>query len=114
MTPENKILDKRNFQRIKSMNYVQMVNFIRNIYESGFRDGQADSGGLNETDVRKVLMNIPGIGPKRSEWIMNALSLKLDEEQQLYYPCGNCGHDLAYVRGSKFCPYCGSEFNWEV
>ena len=113
MTPQNKILDKRNFQRIKCMKYVEMVRFITNIYESGFRDGQADSSGLNETAVRELLLSIRGIGPKRSSQIMEAMNLRLDEEQNLYYPCGNCGHDLAHVKGAKFCPQCGFELKWE-
>ena len=108
-----KILDKKNFQRIKCMNYPQMVRFITNIYESGFKDGQADSAGLNETDVRELLLSIRGIGPKRLGQIMEALNMKLDEEQNLYYPCGSCGHDLAHVKGAKFCPQCGSELTWE-
>ena len=74
-----KILDKKNFQRIKCMNYPQMVRFITNIYESGFKDGQADSAGLNETDVRELLLSIRGIGPKRLGQIMEALNMKLDE-----------------------------------
>ena len=113
MIPEKKILDKRNFQRIKCMNYVQMLNFITNIYESGFKDGQADSAGLDEVEVLNVLMNIPDIGPKRAQWILNALNTKLDDEQKLYYPCGNCGHDLYHVKGAKFCPECGFGLNWE-
>lgn len=113
MTPQNKILDKRNFQRIKCMKYAEMVRFITNIYQSGFRDGQADSSGLNEMDVRDLLMSIRGIGPKRCSQIMEAMNVRLDEEQSLYYPCGHCGHDLAHVRGAKFCPECGSKLNWE-
>lgn len=109
----NKILDKKNFHRIKTMNYPQMVNFIKNIYESGFRDGQADSAGLHEEDVLKVLRNIPGIGPMRAKWIMNALNEKLDEEERLFYPCGNCGTDLYHNKGAKFCPECGYELKWE-
>ena len=113
MTPQNKILDKRNFHRIKTMNYPQMVRFLTNIYEAGFYDAQNNTAGLNECDVRKVLLSINGIGEKRANQIMEALDLKLDEEQQVYYPCGNCGHDLHHVKGAKHCPECGYELTWE-
>ena len=107
-----KIIDKRNFHRIKTMKYDEMVRFVSNIYAAGFEAGQADSAGLNEADVRTVLLSIPGIGQKRANQIMEALGSKLDEEQTLYYPCGNCGKDLAYVKGAKFCPECGFALNW--
>lgn len=108
-----KILDKKNFHRIKTMKYDEMVRFIQNIYASGFEDGRADSTGLNEVDTKTVLMNVRGIGPKRASAIMDALNMKLDDEQMKYYPCGNCGKDLAFVKGTKFCPYCGSSLEWE-
>lgn len=113
MTPENKILNKKNFHKIKAMNYPQMVRFLTNMYEAGFYDAQNNTAGLNHDDMKTVLLSIKGIGEKRAAEIMEALNIKLDEEQQVYYPCGNCGHDLHHVKGAKFCPECAAELTWE-
>ena len=113
MKKTGKILDKKNFHRIKTMNFPEMVRFITNIYEAGVTAGREATPGLNDQDVRKVLLAVPGIGEKRAEMIMNALNGKLDEEECLEYICQHCKRDLSQFKGVDFCPWCGSELYWE-
>ena len=94
------------------MGYGQLTAFLNSIYIQAYKDGQKGCEGLGTDDVKKVLLSINGIGEKRAGQIMEALNMKLDEEEDMEWLCGECSKDLSSVKGAKFCPYCGTELNW--
>ncbi len=94
------------------MGYGQMTAFLNHIYLQAYKDGQKDCEGLGTADVKKVLLGIKGIGEKRAEQIIEALNMKLDDEQEMEWLCGECGKDLSSVKGAMYCPYCGAELSW--
>ena len=106
------LIDRITFQKVRKMGYGQLTAFLNSIYLQAYKDGQKDCEGLTTADVKKVLLGINGIGEKRAGQIMEALEMKLDDEETLEWLCGECGKDLSSVKGAKFCPYCGTELNW--
>ena len=107
------IIDVDTFRKVRKLGYSQFSAFLNKIYIQAFKDGQKAAEGLGTADVKKAIMSVKGIGEKRAEQIMAALEMKLDEEQDTEWLCGHCGKDLSSVKGAVFCPYCGTELNWE-
>lgn len=51
-----------------------MDAFCKNLYKAGHADGMKDAEGLTEDEVREVILGVKGIGPKKAEDIVNALT----------------------------------------
>ena len=98
---------------LKAANRVQMTAYLDSVYASGYEDGQKEASGLNAEEVYRTILRIPGIGPVRAAQVLDALNLEMDNQQDIMYPCGNCGKDLYHVKGAKFCNYCGAELSWD-
>ena len=107
------IIDAQTFRTVKKFGYGQMSAFLNKIYAEAFKDGQKAAEGLGTADVKKVILGVKGIGEKRAEQIVEALNRMMDEEQEIEWLCSNCSKDLSSVKGASYCPYCGSELNWE-
>ena len=56
------------------MDHQQMDAFCKNLYKAGHADGMKDAEGLTENEVREVILGVKGIGPKKAEDIVNALT----------------------------------------
>ena len=82
------LIDKEVFWKVKKMGYGQMTAFLNRIYLEAFKDGQKAAEGLTTADVKRVLLSVDGIGEKRAEMIMEALNMKLDDEETLEWLCG--------------------------
>lgn len=66
-----KIINKKDFIKIKNYNFSQMNNFCANIYHSGFEDG-VDAGTKADLKILlyKILQETKGIGPVLRDRIM--------------------------------------------
>lgn len=60
----DKIINKKNFVKIKNYNMTQMNNFCLSIYHSGFEDG-VDAGVKADFKIllHEILQDTKGIGP---------------------------------------------------
>lgn len=105
-------IDRRVHKMLKNANRAQMTAYLDSVYAAGYEEGQKESVGLNADEVYRTILKIKGIGPIRAAQILDALNIEIDDQQEIVYPCGNCGRDLAHVKGAKFCVYCGWELNW--
>lgn len=56
------------------IDHQQMDAFCKNLYKAGHADGMKDAEGLTEDEVREVILGVKGIGPKKAEDIVNALT----------------------------------------
>ena len=52
---------------------------------------------------------LPGVGEKTADKIMEALSVRWEEEDGQKYECGNCHSDITRYKDTPFCPFCGAE-----
>lgn len=67
-------LNRKTYKDVKRMDHLQMDVFCQNLYKTGHADGMKDAKGLSESEVREVILGVKGIGPKKSEDIVNALT----------------------------------------
>ena len=73
------ILNRKQYQKIRRMDHCQMTLWAESVYKSGFKDGQEATPGLTSQEIRDALQPVKGIGAKRMDSIIEALSLALEE-----------------------------------
>ena len=61
-------LNRKTYKDVKKMDHQQMDQFCQNA------DGMKDAEGLTESEVRDVILGVKGIGPKKAEDIVKALT----------------------------------------
>lgn len=67
-------LNRKTYKDVKRMDHQQMDTFCKNLYKAGHADGMKDAEGLTEDEVRAVILGMKGIGPKKAEDVVNALT----------------------------------------
>ena len=72
-------LNRKEYFKIKKMDHYQMNNFIQSMYKSGFEDGQASVPKLDISLVKKLLLNVKGIGEKKAADIIIAIEKETAE-----------------------------------
>ncbi len=72
-------LNRKVYQSVKKMDHNQMNNFMQNMYDSGFKDGQASVPTLDIGLIKKVLLNVKGIGEKKAANIIVAIEKETAE-----------------------------------
>ena len=58
-------LNRKTYKDVKRMDHQQMDAFCKNLYKAGHADGMKDA---------EVILGVKGIGPKKAEDIVNALT----------------------------------------
>ncbi len=74
------VLNRKQYQNIRRMDHCQMTLWAESVYKSGFKDGQEATPGLTGQEIREALQPVKGIGAKRMDAIIEALSLALEEK----------------------------------
>lgn len=60
---EKKLFTRKDYKRLKKMDRVEMENFIKSIYRTGYADGAAaEAEASREIDIAQVLLNTKGVG----------------------------------------------------
>ena len=72
-------LTRKEYLKIKKMDHNQMNNFMQSMYKSGFEDGQASVPKLDISLVKKILLNVKGIGKKKAADIIIAIEKETAE-----------------------------------
>lgn len=70
-------LNRKVYQSVKKMDHNQMNNFMQNMYDSGFKDGQASVPTLDIGLIKKALLNVKGIGEKKASDIVVAIEKEI-------------------------------------
>lgn len=74
------VLNRKQYQNIRRMDHCQMTLWAESVYKSGYKDGQEATPGLTSQEIRDALQTVKGIGEKRMDAIIEALSLALEEK----------------------------------
>lgn len=71
----NLVLNRKDYERIRRMDYCQMTLWVESIYKSGFKDGKAaaSKGALTIDQVREILIGVNGFGEKRVSAVCSEL-----------------------------------------
>lgn len=72
-------LNRKVYQSVKKMDHNQMNNFMQNMYDSGFKDGQASVPSLDINLIEKALLSVKGIGEKKAADIIIAIEKETAE-----------------------------------
>jgi hypothetical protein len=72
-------LNRKVYQSVKKMDHNQMNNFMQNMYDSGFKDGQVSVPGLDISLIKKTLLSVKGIGEKKAADIIIAIEKETAE-----------------------------------
>jgi len=60
---EKKLFTRKDYKRLKKMDRVEMENFIKSIYRTGYADGAAaEAEASREIDIAQALLNTKGVG----------------------------------------------------
>lgn len=71
----NLVLNRKDYERIRRMDYCQMTLWVESVYKSGFKDGKAaaSKGALTIDQVREILIGVNGFGEKRVSAVCSEL-----------------------------------------
>lgn len=67
-------LNRKTYKDVKKMDHQQMNRFCQNLYKAGHAEGMKAAKGLNENEIREIILGVKGIGPKKAEDIINILT----------------------------------------
>ena len=72
-------LNRKVYQSVKKMDHNQMNNFMQNMYDSGFKDGQVSVPTLDIGLIKKALLSVKGIGEKKAMDVIDAIEKETAE-----------------------------------
>ena len=70
-------LNRKVYQSVKKMDHNQMNNFMQNMYDSGFKDGQVSVPTLDIGLIKKSLLSVKGIGEKKATDVIAAIEKEI-------------------------------------
>lgn len=70
-------LNRKDYLNIKKMDHHQMSLWAESMYKSGFKDGQASVPRLDISLVKKILLNVKGIGEKKATDVIAAIEKEI-------------------------------------
>lgn len=81
---EKKLFTRKDYKRLKKMDRVEMENFIKSIYRTGYADGAAaEAEASREIDIAQALLNTKGVGEVLYKRIMEEVK-KIGRNEQNY------------------------------
>ncbi len=72
-------LNRKEYKEVKKMDHGQMSDFCSRIYQRGYEAGKKASAGLSEAEIWEVVLGVKGIGEKKAEDIVHALTSAKEE-----------------------------------
>ncbi len=76
-------INRKEYKDIKKMDHGQMSDFCSRIYQRGYEAGKKAAEGLSEEEIRKAILGVKGIGEKKAEDIVQALTAAQGERSVL-------------------------------
>lgn len=76
-------LNRKTYDKVKKMDHGQMKSFCENLYMRGFEEGRREYEGLSNEEIRKILLQVNGIGEKKAHDVAVALELAKRERKAL-------------------------------
>lgn len=69
-------LNRKTYKNVKRMDHAQMNTFCEGIYMKGYEEGKNESAGLSESEILQAVLCVKGIGEKKANDIVAALTQK--------------------------------------
>lgn len=76
------IINRKQYDRIRRMDHCQMTLWAESVYKSGYEDGRKAASGLAAPEIRKILIQVKGIGEKKADAIIAALEEAMKQKQE--------------------------------
>lgn len=73
MAKKKYFIDAALFQKIKSLDFSEMNDWLARYYQAAYQDGVDGTPGTDIEDALKAIGEVKGIGPKRLQAIKEAL-----------------------------------------
>ena len=64
------VLNRKMYKEIKKMDHQDMSNYLSRYYMNAYNQGKEDAEGLKADELREVLLTVKGIGPAKTENIV--------------------------------------------
>ena len=74
-------LNRKTSEKVKKMDHGQMKSFYESVYMRGFEAGKRAAEGLSDEEIKHVLLQMKGVGEKRSSDILEALTRAKEERK---------------------------------
>lgn len=74
------VLNRKMYKDIKRMDHQEMSNYLSRFYMNAYDQGKEDAEGLKADEMKEVLLTVKGIGPAKTENIMEAVEKALSEK----------------------------------
>ena len=67
-------LNRKAYKDVKKMDHGQMSAFCKGLYMRGYEAGMNEAEGLSESEVMQAILQVKGIGEKKANDIVKALT----------------------------------------
>ena len=77
----DKLLNRKKYKEIKTMDRQQMAEFVTYVYQEGFTDGVEavpDAKTVTESKLLETIIQVKGIGEKKAELILQEIRPLVD------------------------------------
>ena len=71
------ILNRKLYKNIKKYDREQMESYLVNLYMEGYEDGRNDVPGVDISVIKEIVMNVKGVGEKRTDEIMRKIEERM-------------------------------------
>lgn len=73
------LLTRAQYKKIKKMDHGQMSDWAESLYKIAYENGKKSAEGLNDTELRDILLSVKGIGEAKATAILNAVKLAIEK-----------------------------------
>ena len=71
------ILNRKLYKNIKKYDREQIESYLVNLYMEGYEDGRNDVPGVDISVIKEIVMNVKGVGEKRTDEIMRKIEERM-------------------------------------
>ncbi len=68
-------LNRKTYKDVKKMDHGQMSAFCEDLYKRGYEAGKQEVLALSDEEITQAILRVKGIGEKKADDILQALSL---------------------------------------
>lgn len=75
------VINRKTYLEMKKMDHQHMEEFLERLYKNAYEDGRNAAEGLNETQLREILLSVKGIGERRTEAVLERIKEAMEKEE---------------------------------
>lgn len=75
------VINRKTYLEMKKMDHQHMEEFLERFYKNAYEDGRKAAEGLNETQLKEILLSVKGIGERRTEAVLERIKEALEKEE---------------------------------